>query len=62
MAAVIRESEKEERREVVEILKNQIEIERELVAQYKDYGEKLENIPVRRILQMIMFDSQKPNP
>ena len=59
MAAVIGEREKEERREVVEILKNQISIERELIAQYKDYGGKLENIPVRRILQMIMFDSQK---
>jgi hypothetical protein len=59
MAAVISDKEKEERREVVEILKNQINIEGELVAQYKNYGEKLENIPVRRMLHMIMFDSQK---
>ena len=29
------------------------------MAQYEDYGEKLDNAPVRRLLQMIMFDSQK---
>jgi bacterioferritin (cytochrome b1) len=59
MAAVIRDNEKEERRKVVEILENQIKIEGELVAQYKNYGEKLENVPVRQMLHMIMFDSQK---
>ena len=59
MAAVIGNSEKEQRREVVEILKNQINIEGQLVAQYKNYGEKLENTPVKQMLHMIMFDSQK---
>ena len=59
MAAVIGEDEKEERRQVVETLKKQIKIEGELVAQYKNFGERLENIPVRRMLHMIMFDSQK---
>ena len=59
MAAVIGDREKEERQKVVEILKNQINIEGELVAQYKNYGEKLENTPVRQMLHMIMFDSQK---
>ena len=38
MAAVIKEREKEERREVVEILKKQINIEGELITQYKDQG------------------------
>jgi len=59
MVAVIGDSEKEERREVVKILKNQINIEGDLIAQYKNFGEKMENVPVRRMLQMIMFDSQK---
>jgi hypothetical protein len=38
IAAVIRDNEKKERREVVEIIKNQIKIEGELVAQYKNFG------------------------
>ena len=59
MAAVIGDREKEQRQKVVEIIKNQINIEGELVAQYKNYGEKLENTPVRQMLHMIMFDSQK---
>ena len=59
MAAVIGDSEKEQRQEVVEILKKQINIEGELIAQYKNYGEKLENAPVRQMLRMIMLDSQK---
>jgi rubrerythrin len=43
----------------VELLRKQIETEGKLIADYKDYGEKIVNVPVRRMLRMIMFDSQK---
>jgi rubrerythrin len=59
MAAVIGENEREERKKAVEVLKEQIKIEGELINQYKIFGEKIKNIPVRRMLHMIMFDSQK---
>ena len=59
MAAVIGEAEREERIKAVNVLKEQIKIEGELINQYKDFGEKIENIPVRRMLHMIMYDSQK---
>jgi hypothetical protein len=53
------ENKKENRESVVQILKEQINIERKLVNQYNTFGGKIENIPIRRILHMIMFDSQK---
>jgi hypothetical protein len=59
MSSVINEHQKEERKKAVELLRKQIETEVELAAQYKEYGEKIANLPVRRILHMIMFDSQK---
>jgi bacterioferritin (cytochrome b1) len=59
MASVISEREKEDRREAVKLLKKQIETERLLVAQYQEYGAKVANLGVQRMLHMIMFDSQK---
>jgi rubrerythrin len=59
MASVISEIEKKERDNAVELLRKQIETEGKLIADYKDYGEKIVNVPVRRMLRMIMFDSQK---
>ncbi|MBD3205998.1 hypothetical protein GF319_06605 [Candidatus Bathyarchaeota archaeon] len=53
------EREKKEREEAVSILKNQIETEGQLVSQYQDYGAKVDNPGVRRMLHLIMFDSQK---
>jgi hypothetical protein len=59
MASVISEVEKEERENAVKLLMKQIETEGKLIAEYKAYGEKIVNMPVRRMLRMIMFDSQK---
>jgi hypothetical protein len=59
MASVISDAEKEERKQVVKLLKNQIETEGKLIAQYQEYGAKVANVGVRRLLHMIMFDSQK---
>ena len=51
--------EKEEKREAVKLLRRQIETEEELVAQFQEYGVKIANVACRRMLHMIMFDSQK---
>ena len=59
MASIISDTEKEERKQVVKLLKNQIKTEGQLIAQYKEYGAKVANLGVRRMLHMIMFDSQK---
>jgi hypothetical protein len=59
MSSVVGERESEERRRVVETLKDQIRIEGELIDQYKEFGLKIMNVPVRRMLHMIMYDSQK---
>jgi hypothetical protein len=59
MASVISEREKEQREEAVKLLKNQIETEGQLITQYQEYGSKVANIGVKRMLHMIMLDSQK---
>ncbi|MBD3206200.1 hypothetical protein GF319_07630, partial [Candidatus Bathyarchaeota archaeon] len=59
MASVIGEREREQREEAVRLLKEQIETEGLLVAEYKEFGEKVSNLGVRRMLHAIMFDSQK---
>ena len=59
MASIISDKEKEERKQAVELLKNQIETEGLLIAQYQEYGAKVANLGVRRMLHMIMYDSQK---
>jgi hypothetical protein len=59
MASIIGEKEKKERKQAVKLLKKQIETEGQLIAQYQEYGIKVANIGVRRMLHMIMFDSQK---
>jgi len=59
VASVIGEGEKKEREEAISLLKNQIEIEGQLIDQYHEYGAKVGNPGVRRMLHMIMFDSQK---
>jgi rubrerythrin len=59
MSSKIGNTEKEERKLAVELLRKQIITEGKLVAQYKEFGEKVANLPVRRMLHMIMFDSQK---
>jgi hypothetical protein len=59
LASVIGEEEQLEREEAVKILRHQIETEGLLINEYQEYGSKVENLGVRRILHMIMYDSQK---
>jgi rubrerythrin len=59
LASVIGEEEKLEREEAVKLLRHQIKTEGLLIKEYQEYGSKVENPGVRRMLHMIMFDSQK---
>jgi hypothetical protein len=59
MASVLSEKEEEERQEAIELLRNQIKTEGRLISEYKDFGANVVNVPVRRMLHMIMYDSYK---
>lgn len=53
------ERDQKEREEVVEILREQIEIEGQLVGLYEEYERGSENKPMKRIMQMFRLDSQR---
>lgn len=59
VASVIDERERKQRAEAISLLKKQIETEGKLIAEYQEFGAKVGNPGVRRMLHMIMFDSQK---
>ncbi len=51
--------EKEQSQEAVDILKDQLKIEGELVGLYEDYEKGTDNKAMRRIMQMFRLDSQR---
>ncbi|MHA2393312.1 MAG: hypothetical protein ACXAEX_15330 [Promethearchaeota archaeon] len=54
MASIISEKEEEERKQAVKLLKNQIETEGQLIAQYQEYGAKVANLGVRRAAEKVL--------
>lgn len=55
----IREREEKEKEEVIELLREQLQVEGKLVGLYEKTSSDIQNKPVRHLLHMIQLDSRK---